>query len=141
MSAKNNRRAARKRPPAGQAVSGKTRWRFPPEPPVEADAAPVEYAGLLTARGHYAAAYSKWLQAVAYLASESTIDDDDAEEDAAAKLLAIRPPLKWMIWYKFEVLERALESEDCAGVRERERELHALAAIRADLVHFGFDAP
>jgi hypothetical protein len=120
----------------------------PAAEPVEAGAAPDKYAGLLAARSRYAAAYCKWLRAFACSADESSEDDDDrlldesaAEEKAAAKFLAMRPPLKWMIWYKFEVLERALENEDRAGVRDREREMHALAAIRTDLIFFGFDEP
>ncbi len=55
-------------------------------PAVEAQTSPD--AGPLDARSRYAAAYSKWLHAVARLAGES-IDDrlfgemDDAEEEAA----------------------------------------------------------
>jgi hypothetical protein len=113
----------------------------------EPESEPDEYAGPLIARGRYAAAYSKWLHAVACLASESAGDDllldemDGAEEKAASEFLAMHPPLKWMISYKFEVLERILEKEDRAGVRDREREMHALAAIKADLIFLGFNAP
>jgi hypothetical protein len=91
------------------------------------------------------------LSAVARLADESTDDDqlldqlaadeEEAEEEAATEILAMRPPLKWMLWHKFEVLERLLEKEDRGGVRDREREMHALAAIKADLIFFGFAAP
>jgi len=41
-----------------------------------------------------------------------------------------------MIWHKFEVLDRILEKEDRGGVRDREREMRALAAIKADLLFF-----
>ena len=105
-----------------------------------------ELAATLARRRDYSAAYARWLHAAACLADESTDDElvnelADAEEKAAAELLAMRPPLRWMISHKFEVLDRVLEKEDRAGVRDREREMHTLAAIKADLLFFGFDGP
>lgn len=61
----------------------------------------------LSSRRHYEAAYGKWLSACARLADQATGDDKlldqlcDAEEEAAAQFLALRPPLKWLIWRKF----------------------------------------
>jgi hypothetical protein len=100
------------------------------------------------ARRGYTAAYSKWLHAAARLADESRDADDDliddlatAEEKAAVKFLAMRPPLRWLLLYKFELLDRVLAKEDQAGVRDREREMHTLAAIKTDLLYFGFGGP
>ncbi len=104
---------------------------------------PDECASFIARRRDYMAAYSKWLRAVAHESDESADDRpiDElraAEEEAAAEFLAVRPPLKWMIWRKFETLERVLADEDCAGVRDRKREMETLAAIKSDLIYLGF---
>jgi len=113
--------------------------------PLNAHTSTDELVSSLRARRDYQAAYAKWLHAAANLADESTGGDEifdqlcSAEEDAASQFLAMRPPLRWLIWRKFELLEHVLAKEDRAGVRDREREMQALAAIRADLLYLGFD--
>ncbi len=122
-----------------------TRKKAQAQPAAEPKA-PDKDAGFLDARTRYSVAYSRWLHAVAQLADESTdpglfYESDLAEEKAAWAFLALRPPVRWMVWHKFEVLDRVLEKEDRGGVRDRERELQTLAAIKADLIFFGFDQP
>jgi hypothetical protein len=114
----------------------------------EVEAGPSDWhTHTLEERSRYAAAYGKWLQAVAHLDGEG--NDDDVvldkmctdEEEAAAAFLGVHPPLRWMLFYKFDVLERVMENEDRAGLRDRGREIQTLAAIKSDLLFLGFDSP
>jgi hypothetical protein len=87
--------------------------------------------------------YGRWLAARAAITIAEDPGDElyDALEAARDDLLSAEPPLKWLIWYKFEVLEHVLGGEDRAGARDRGSEIRTLAAIKADLLHFGFDDP
>jgi hypothetical protein len=87
--------------------------------------------------------HGKWMAARAVIAAG--IEDDEAwneHQDELEKneieLLFTPAATEQMFWRKWEVLEVAVDSEHRVGVSDPARLVRATAAIKLDLMRFGF---